>query len=170
MPVCEVCGNEWEGEPGTCPFCCHAHSGQEVGGGRPFKQRTVNLKAGLPVASVALARMTEAIADSARQGVTFLTLIHGYGSSGKGGVIRDECRKALAFLRDKGVVREVIAGEEFDRRSGQVKALLQRYPSLARDHNLNRGNRGVTLVLLSSWLFCLVALSRAAGLLLPSLC
>jgi hypothetical protein len=153
VPICDLCGNERESGPFPCRYCGHPGEATTTAGpSREFVCRTVNLKTGLPVAAVALTRMTEVIAEAARQGVAVLTLIHGYGSSGKGGVIREECRRALAYLQDKGVVREVIAGEDFHRKTGPVKALLRRYPQLAGDRNLNRGNRGVTLVVLSSWL------------------
>ena len=153
MAVCEVCGNEWPGGSTTCPFCRQpaGPANQERG----FCQKTVNLETGRPVAAVALARLTEALAEASRQGVQVLTLIHGYGSSGKGGVIRTECRKALTYLKDKGQIREVIAGEDFHRKAGPVKALLQRFPQMAADRNLDRANRGITVVVVSSVLLCL---------------
>ncbi len=116
---------------------------------RVFVQKTVNLEVGRPVLELALDRMNEIIEDSIRNEVTVLTLIHGYGSSGKGGVIRSECRKMLQFLKSKRRIREFIAGEDFNRRSGPVKSLIQRYPQLGSDRNLNRNNRGITLVIFS---------------------
>lgn len=113
-----------------------------------FTEKTVNLEAGRPVVELALNRMVEAVDDSSRNGVNVLTLIHGYGSSGKGGTIRAECRKTLDFLKSKGHIRDYIAGEDFYKRSGAVKALLQRFPQLGSNKNLNRGNRGITLVIL----------------------
>ncbi len=104
------------------------------------------------------------IEDSLRNNVNVLTLIHGYGSSGKGGVIRLECRKVLEFLKNKGIISDFIPGEDFNKRSGAVKALLRRYPQLGQDKHLNRGNRGITLVILSYGLLLMFALASTTNL------
>jgi len=80
--------------------------------------------------------------------VRVLTVIHGYGSSGKGGVIRSECRKNLDYLCSTGGIKEYIPGEDFSARSGPVKTLLRRFPELANNKNLDRHNPGVTLVII----------------------
>ncbi len=144
---CEVCGNEIDSTVGKCPYC-----GSKVDSKRPqprsFAQRTVNLEQGRPVVEIALNHMKEAIADSKRNGVIVLTLIHGYGSSGKGGKIRVECRKMLDYMKGRGEIHDYIKGERFSKRSAQVKALLRRYPELGSDRNLGKENRGITLVVL----------------------
>jgi len=100
------------------------------------------------VVEVALQKLDEAIKDAVNTHVSVLTLIHGYGSSGKGGLIRLECRKNLDHLKGRGLICDYIAGEEFSRKFGLVKFHLQRYPELGRNKNINRGNRGITLVIL----------------------
>ncbi len=101
---------------------------------------------------VALNRLDEVIADAQRNSVSVLTLIHGYGSTGRGGAIRSECRMTLDYLKSKGLINDYIAGEDFNKRSGRVKALLRRYSPLSSDRNLNNGNQGITLVILSNGL------------------
>jgi len=113
-----------------------------------FVHKTFNLEAGRPVVEVALSRMNEIIMDSVRGKVNVLTFIHGYGSSGKGGAIRLECRKTLDYLKSKGKINNYIIGEDFNKRTGSVKSLLRRYPQLETDKHLNRGNPGITLVVL----------------------
>jgi hypothetical protein len=120
------------------------------GGQRPFIHRTVNLEAGRPAVEVALNRLSEVIADARRNSVSVLTLIHGYGSTGRGGAIRSECRMMLDYLKSKGQISDYIAGEDFTTRSGRVKALLRRYSSLGSNRNLNNGNQGITLVILAN--------------------
>jgi len=144
---CPICGNEIAAGLSTCPFCLSSltcHSSKKSS----FLHRTINLEEGRPTAEMAVNRMTEIIHDAARRKVSVLTFIHGYGSSGKGGRIRTEARKMLAYLKDQGSIRDYIAGESFHKRSGEVKQLLQKYPQLAADKNLGRGNKGVTLVIL----------------------
>jgi hypothetical protein len=146
--VCDVCGNKRDTASLLCPFCGSKADAAEVVKPTGFVHKVINLEAGRPVVDVALHRMNEVVLDSKRNSVDVLTLIHGYGSSGKGGTIRLECRKMLDFMKNKGIISDYIFGEDFNRRSGLVKALLQRYPQLGMDKHLNRGNKGITLVVL----------------------
>jgi len=115
---------------------------------KKFYQKTVNLEQGLPTVEQALHRLQQAIAAARHEHIRVLTLIHGYGSSGKGGTIRQECRKTLDYLRSKGEISDVFFGENFNRRSGAVKHLLHRFPELSRHPHLNNANKGITLVVL----------------------
>lgn len=146
--ICDVCGNKRDTSNLLCPFCGSKRDVADLERQTRFVHKTVNLEAGRPVVEIALNRMNEIIEDSVRSDVNVLTLIHGYGSSGKGGAIRLECRKTLDFLKSKGVINNYIIGEDFNKRSGSVKSLLRRYPQLEADKHLNRGNRGITLVIL----------------------
>jgi len=146
--VCEVCGNEIDTGITTCPFCGSSNEKSVTTLPDYYVQKTVNLEMGRPVLEIALNRMTEVIADAKRSRVNILTLIHGYGSSGKGGVIRTECRKNLDFMKIKGRISDYVCGEDFNKHSGVVKSLLRRYPELASDKNMNRDNKGITLVVL----------------------
>lgn len=152
--VCEVCGNEREAVAGPCPFCGTQSLEPELPI-RTIWQKTVNLEAGRPTVEAALHRLREIIDDAKRNRVTILTIIHGYGSSGKGGVIREECRKTLDYLQGNGTIRAYIAGEHFHKRNNQVRSLLQRFPRLRSESNLDRNNRGISLVILSSMYFIL---------------
>ncbi len=156
--VCEVCGNTRATASLTCPFCGSKTDVAKFKTSNSYIHKTINLEAGRPVVDIALTRLQEIIEDSARNKVNVLTLIHGYGSSGKGGAIRTECRKTLNFFKAKGLISEYIAGEDFSRRSGLVKSLIRRYPQLGTDRHLNKGNRGITLVLFSYCLLVLPAL------------
>lgn len=148
MHDCHVCGNEIENGRGICPFCGSRVDHTDDSAVKQYVHKIINLESGRPVAEVALNRMTEALEEAGRFGITVITFIHGYGSSGKGGVIREECRKSLYYLKSKRAIQEVIAGEDYCKRSGVVKCVLRRYPQLASDRNLNSGNRGITVVVL----------------------
>ena len=149
MEVCPVCGNEVALEDTTCPFC-GATMDRGAGSSRQSAplSRTVNLKQGLPVVEVALQRMNGELALAEALGIKILVFIHGYGSSGKGGRIRDECRKVLGEMVHHRRLRMVIAGEAFHRRTGAGKMLLRRFPLLADDCSTVFNNPGVTIVVL----------------------
>ncbi len=147
MHICHVCGNEIKGATRICPFCGSENDDVAQAGKNEYIHRIVNLERGRPSLEAALQRLDRAIADGLQTGVAVLTLIHGYGSSGKGGVIRTECRKSLDFMKSQKRIFAYIPGEEFSKRSGLVKTILRRYPRLSSDKNLNKGNRGITLVI-----------------------
>ena len=147
--VCEICGNEFDTGTNICPFCGNNNEGASLLLPDSYIQKTINLEVGRPVLDIALNRMAEVIADAKRNRVNVLTLIHGYGSSGKGGVIRTECRKSLDFMKLKGRIIDYVCGEDFYKRSAPVKSLLRRYPELASDKNINKENKGITLVILT---------------------
>ncbi len=149
MAFCQVCGNDISASSLNCRFCGSKQDRTYSKEERGFIQKTINLEQGHPPLETALQKMDDAVEDAANNNIHVLTLIHGYGSSGKGGRIRSECRKNLDFMKSKGRIRDYIAGEDFSRKSGPAKMLLQRYPSLNGDSNFNKGNRGITLVVIS---------------------
>ncbi|MGN1234464.1 MAG: Smr/MutS family protein, partial [Christensenellaceae bacterium] len=71
-------------------------------------------------------------------------VIHGYGSSGTGGVIRQKARSWLNAQKRKGAVKEVIAGEEFDLFHPAALALKAKHEELG--DLLKVCNHGVTVV------------------------
>jgi len=149
LMTCQICGNERSATLSCCPYC--GATTEELIDLKPktFSHKTVNLEEGRPVLEVALNRLRKVIDDAIINKVNVISLIHGYGSSGKGGAIRLECRKTLEYLKTQGVISDYVAGEDFHNRSGRVKTLLQRYSQLAKDSNLNQRNQGITLVVLS---------------------
>lgn len=110
--------------------------------------KVVNLEAGRPFVETALRKLEIELADARQQNLRVLTVIHGYGSSGKGGAIGVECRKLLEYLKSRGEINTFIPGEDFRQKSGPTRNLLRRFPRLADNVNLNKGNRGITLVVL----------------------
>ncbi len=146
MTLCHVCGNEIETGSLTCRFCANEQQGH-FPPKTLFRQKTVNLERGRPSAETALRRLTLEIGTARREGVHLLTLIHGYGSSGQGGVIREECRKALDYMRLKKEICDYIPGEEYSSKAGPAKALIRRYPQIGRDKNLKIKNPGITVVI-----------------------
>ena len=145
--LCEVCGNEVSLESTICQFCGSSlGNAQADSRPRPFICKVITIKEGLPIVAVALARLTQGITAARNEGVQVLCIIHGYGSSGKGGAIRMECRKTLSHLQATGEVTMVVTGEEFSKRSGPGSALLRRFPQLADNIYLGKHNKGVTFV------------------------
>jgi len=149
MPFCQVCGNNISISSLNCRFCGSRQDKEQLKQKRGFVHKTVNLEQGHPVLELALQKLDNAVEDAIKNNVHVLTLIHGYGSSGKGGSIRIESRKNLNFMKSNGRISDYISGEDFSRKFGPAKMILQRYPQLIEETNFNKGNRGITLVVIS---------------------
>ena len=144
--LCPVCGNEIDLGVHLCPHCL-ADCPQDAVITGEMLQKTVNLEKGMPLVPQALARLDSELQLAARQGLKVLTLIHGYGSSGEGGAIKTAVLRQLEYLRFKGRISEVIPGEVFEGRSPRGRQLLRRFPFLSGHRDLNRSNRGITVVI-----------------------
>jgi hypothetical protein len=146
--VCEVCGNERLANVPICRFCGIRYENEAAAQpGGPI-HRVVNIEHGRPIVEEALNKLGSEIERACNDGIAVLTVIHGYGSSGRGGVIRQECRRILTYWESKGKIKDFVVGERFAKKEGRTRALLRRFPELINNDNLNKGNRGVTLVVI----------------------
>jgi hypothetical protein len=115
---------------------------------KPELVRVVNLKEGMPLVREALSRMERELRLARADSVTVLKIVHGYGSSGKGGEIRIAVQKALVESHRRGAVKAVIFGESWRISDETTWALLKIHAALKQDTDLGRENRGITLVVL----------------------
>lgn len=111
-----------------------------------FKE--VNIKYDMPTADQAVKRCTFAIENARRLGGGAVKIIHGYGSTGKGGKIRVEVRQYLERLKTRGQIRDYIPGENFSLFDESTRAAFMRCDELRRDHDLDAANNGVTIVVI----------------------
>lgn len=115
---------------------------------KAMRCRIANLEEGYPTISTGMLRLEHALSAARADGIGLLKLIHGYGSSGRGGALRDEVRRALAVRQARGEIRGFIAGENFRPSDVDSWALVRREKQLRQDRDFGVGNRGITLVLL----------------------
>ena len=108
--------------------------------------RTFNVEAGMPGLEEARRRVIAAIRQARRDGVRVLKVIHGYGSSGKGGKLNFGLRKSFGLRKKEGVIRDFIAGEDFSIFNPTVLALLEAVPGLRGDPDLGATNEGITIL------------------------
>jgi hypothetical protein len=108
--------------------------------------RTYNIEADMPVLDEARRSVIAEIKRAKREGVRVLKVIHGYGSSGKGGALCVGLRKSFGLRKKEGVIREFIAGEDFSIFNEIVLALLELVPEMRGDPDLNAANEGITLL------------------------
>ena len=110
--------------------------------------KLVNLEQGMPTANQAIRRLTYEIHTAKRQGITTLKLIHGYGSSGKGGVLRIEVREYLLRLHQREEIQAFIPGEDFSIFDNDTRIAFGIEPLLRNDRDLDMHNNGITFVIL----------------------
>jgi hypothetical protein len=109
---------------------------------------TADIKSDMPTAAQALRRVDMALATARMSGAKAVKLIHGYGSTGRGGVIRTQARRYLGELRAKGKLKCFIPGEDFSIFNENTRSAFQSCPALRQDSDLDRQNNGVTIIML----------------------
>lgn len=129
--LCEVCGNEIPARQVRCPYCGVKQSPLQH---RAEAQvcRTVNLEKGMPPVRDALRRMHSEIENARLHGERVLIFIHGYGSSGTGGLIKQEVRRQLRYLIENHEIHDFIPGEDCHKRSRHFRQLVRRFPELRK--------------------------------------
>lgn len=110
--------------------------------------KTIVLKAGMPSVHEALGRLDRELELAQREGVRLLKLVHGYGSTGRGGDIRIAVQKRLHDLKQDGRIQACIFGENWAKSDEITWRLLKQYPDLKEDSHLGRRNQGITIVVL----------------------
>ena len=108
--------------------------------------RIYNVEAGLPTLEEARRLVIGEIKRAKHDGVKVLKVIHGYGSSGKGGKLNFGLRKSFALRKREGVIKDFIAGEDFSIFNQTVLALLESVPEMRGDPDLSATNEGVTIL------------------------
>jgi hypothetical protein len=110
--------------------------------------RIIDLEEGFPTRDQAYQKLEAALAHARKDGVVALKVIHGYGSSGAGGVLRFTIRGFLRQRKEKGEIAAFVNGESWSSFDERSKLLFAKAPELVLDSDVGRGNKGITLVLL----------------------
>ena len=147
MKDCTTCGNQIESSARRCPYCEQTQSvvsrvSQETAR-RPTV--TINLEEGRPYVEEALRHMDRCLYEARRDGSSVVRLIHGYGSSGTGGAIKEAVRTELAVALRMGTIKEYVGGEDYEH-SKIGRRLRARFPELNECLRTDQGNPGITLV------------------------
>lgn len=129
---------------GNCPYC-DSHEAPS-----PNSDTSIlNLELGGPSSEEALEILTQHIRAASEIQIRVLIVIHGYGSSGKGGSIRRTVREALENNYFSDRVDEYYHGEDLIHRSELYQALIKRRPTLKQHlKQFREGNAGMTLLLM----------------------
>src|SRR6516165_5306295 len=128
----------------------HKHSRSRIIDSMPRSGnvRVVNIEMGFPNRTQARSRIEAALvqAKKDKDGVTILKFIHGYGSTGTGGLLRFAVRSYLRQQKKHGKIISFVNGESLSSFDALSKDLVRHAPELLLDSDWGAANRGVTLV------------------------
>ena len=142
---CEVCGNPIPAQAFTCRFC---NASQSVENFPKTRERVIrsNLEAGLPTVVQALERLERDLREARACGAKLVLIIHGYGSSGRGGKIRDAVRRELGRKLAREEVKAVTPGENYSSTTNAGRDLLSRFRELQPTERSDSNNPGLTII------------------------
>ena len=145
--LCSDCGNPREALEKSCPFCGSSDL-------PPVSKKatgifTLNLEVALPTVDQAVEKFDQALNELSGTAMKLIKVIHGYGSGGKGGRIKEAIRQELIYQRRDHVIHSYVAGEDLEPGKEAYQELIRQNPSvkklLTRDMY---SNPGITLVIL----------------------
>jgi len=114
----------------------------------------INVEENLPTTREATDLLLTELDIARKSKYPIAKIIHGWGSHGIGGKLKEDIRLVLHNLVGNGDLKEIVYGEDWDIFNKKVYNLLITYPSLKKELDLFYGNIGVTVAVLNSDLFC----------------
>ena len=121
-------------------------------GGKPKVKKAlvgiVNLEDGMPTVEEALADLRISLQSMRSGRFRIVKLIHGYGSTGRGGKICIGVRNELAAMARKRLIRDYVTGEDFGPYSETSRKIADQYREITRDPDYGKCNHGITIVVL----------------------
>lgn len=112
------------------------------------KIRIINIEKGMPTVPQAQQILLVELRRARAERVTAVKIIHGYGSSGVGGRLKDAIRKSLSLRKKEGKLACFVAGENWSVFDEEARTVLEHCPELRRDSDLENGNAGITVAVL----------------------
>ena len=109
-----------------------------------MKYTEINIKQEMPLVADALNFLKNSIDRYKRDKYDVVLVIHGYGSSGKGGAICEKARQWLKAQERGGKIKQVIFGEDFNLYNFAALALKNKCREL--ESLMRVCNNGVTVV------------------------
>ena len=145
--LCPECGNPLRALDKICPFCGStarpAISKKEAG------IYTLNLETSLPTVDQAIKKFDQALDDLEGTAIRVIKVIHGYGSSGKGGRIKEAIRQELIYQRRQHIIHSYYAGEDLSPGKEMYQQLLKQEPTVKNILTKDVfGNPGITIIIL----------------------
>ena len=101
--------------------------------------KTINLEFGRPTVDVAMKKFDNELKNAKYNNVGCFLVIHGYGSHGKGGLIRDALRESLDLLKKNNLIKTYVYGEDFKILNKDANKLRHKYKPMIVMYAHNNG-------------------------------
>jgi polyphosphate kinase 2 (PPK2 family) len=108
----------------------------------------VDLEKNMPAVQAARVKLEQALRTARARKTPAIKIIHGYGSSGRGGAIKADVQALLRAKQAAAEIRAFAPGEEFSPFYAAARKILDACPQLGRDRDYTKANHGITVVLL----------------------
>lgn len=144
---CPDCGNYRNPLEKSCPYC---GSSETVSVSKKSAGVfNLNLEEGLPTVDRALEKFEQTLHQLSGTAVALVKVIHGYGSKGMGGRIKEAFHQELIYNKHSDVIDSFFAGEDLQPGKSGHETLIKRHPHLKKLIPKDiPGNPGVTLLIL----------------------
>lgn len=109
--------------------------------------RVVNIKKDFPNTDYAMFLIDEEIKYSKAVGNKAIVIIHGYGSHGTGGAIKEAVKSYLPELKKKKIIKDYVFGENWSDTNPSKIVMCEVCPELILQENLYSLNSGVSVIL-----------------------
>ncbi len=108
----------------------------------------INLETGRPKVESAMIRLRLELATLRRIGIHTVKIIHGYGSTGVGGSIRQATHQFLCEQQKAGKIKAFCPGERFGPFENNGRRIVGLAPAFRQDPDWGNQNDGITVVIL----------------------
>jgi len=144
--ACNICGNPVANDTFICPYCKSYDLSVDA---KNVLVRRVDIGHGGQSVNQARTKLNKEVAISRRRGDNFLVIIHGHGSTGAGGDIRKMIRAQAHQMQRASQIAAFISGENLEEGNAATRSLLSQTPSIRELKEWQKGNQGITVLILS---------------------
>ena len=109
--------------------------------------KTINLKENNNSVEQALFFMEQEIELCKLEGIPMLKIITGYGSHGRGGLIKNACENRLKQLKQQHIIEDYIQGDLWNMHYEKALKYKMMHPSII-DEDFNVPNGGITIIII----------------------
>jgi len=141
--LCLQCGNPVSSDESVCPYC----GGYEREVAEKSPVRSIDVGHANMTSSEARRVVQDQVDTLISLGGGALFVVHGYGSSGPGGEIREAVRSECQNLQRRCRIRMWITGEKLSGDTVAGRRFRGVYPDIISNPHWNKGNEGLTAVL-----------------------
>lgn len=107
----------------------------------------INIEQGHPTVQQAMVKLQNGIYRARATGKPLAKIVHGYGSSGTGGAIKQAIGTELRKYISRRMIVAYCPGEDFGPFSSAGRAISAKHPEASRDRDWGLQNDGITVIM-----------------------